>query len=30
MERIGLSFAGEFVHPSVPEGHPLAPFVVYR
>ena len=32
MERLGFSrdFAGDFLHPSVPENHPLRPHVLYR
>lgn len=30
MQRLGLSFAGEFEHPRVPVGHPVRPHVLYR
>jgi RimJ/RimL family protein N-acetyltransferase len=30
MERLGMSLAGEFEHPSVPAGHPLRRHLLYR
>ena len=30
MERLGMTRAGEFEHPQLPEGHPLRPHVLYR
>jgi RimJ/RimL family protein N-acetyltransferase len=32
MERIGMAYdpSGDFLHPKLPEGHPLAPHVLYR
>ena len=30
MEKLGLSFAGEFEHPGLPEGHALRMHVLYR
>ncbi|WP_281491916.1 GNAT family N-acetyltransferase [Salinicola sp. MH3R3-1] len=30
MERIGMNYICEFEHPSLPEGNPLRPHVLYR
>lgn len=30
MQRLGMEEAGNFLHPSVPTSHPLAPHVLYR
>ena len=30
MERIGMTYSGEFEHPSLPESSPLRPHVLYR
>ena len=30
MEKIGLTFSGEFDHPLIPEGHPMRRHVLYR
>lgn len=30
MERLGMTFAGEFEHPDLPEGHPLRRHLLYR
>jgi RimJ/RimL family protein N-acetyltransferase len=30
MQKLGLVFSGSFEHPSVPEGNPLRPHVLYR
>ncbi len=30
MERLGMTFAGEFEHPRLPAGHPLRRHVLYR
>ena len=30
MERVGMTYAGTFAHPRLPEGHPLRPHVLYR
>jgi RimJ/RimL family protein N-acetyltransferase len=30
MRRLGMAPAGSFEHPSLPEGHPLRPHLLYR
>jgi ribosomal-protein-alanine N-acetyltransferase len=30
MEKLGMSYEGEFEHPRLPEGHPLRRHVIYR
>ena len=30
MEKLGMLHAGDFDHPSLPEGHPLRPHVLYK
>ena len=30
MERLGMTYAGEFSHPRLPAGHPLSRHVLYR
>jgi RimJ/RimL family protein N-acetyltransferase len=30
MEKLGMSYEGEFEHPGLPEGHPLRRHVIYR
>ena len=30
MERIGMTYSGEFEHPGLPEDSPLRPHVLYR
>ena len=30
MEKLGMTYEGEFEHPRLPEGHPLRRHVIYR
>jgi hypothetical protein len=30
MEKVGMTYEGEFEHPRLPEGHPLRRHVIYR